>query len=63
MERTESTNGAVVRMFDSHSCGLGSTPGLAIIRRLSLLLVLVSEGFSSGSSDFLPPPTKKTKVL
>ena len=44
----------MVRALASHQCGPGSIPGLDVICRLSLLLVLVlaPRGFSSGTPVF-----------
>ena len=54
-----SGDGAVVRAFASHHCGLGSIPGLGVMCGLSLLLVLVPAlRVFSGYSGF--PPSKKT---
>ena len=41
----------MVRALASHQCGPGSIPGLGVICRLSLLLVLVlaPRGFPSGT--------------
>ena len=57
----ESRDGAVVRALASHQSGPGSIPGLGVICRLSLLLVLVlaSRGFSPGTLVF-PYPQNPT---
>ena len=56
-----SRGGTVVRALTSHQCDLGSTPGLAVICGLSLLLVitLAPRGFSPGTPVF-PSPQKPT---
>ena len=57
-----SKGGTVVRALASHQCGLGSNPGVAAPRGLSLLLVLslAPKGFFSGYSGF--PLSLKTNT-
>ena len=54
-----SRDGGVARALASHQCGRDSMPGLDVICRLSLLLVLVP-GFFSGFSGF--PSSTKTNI-
>ena len=57
-----SKGGAVVRALASYQCGPGSNPGVNVICRLSLLLVLsfAPTGFSSGTPPVFPSPQKPT---
>ena len=58
-----SRNGAVVKTFASHQCGLGSNPGLGVICGLSLLLVLIlaPRGSSPGTPVFPSSKTNSSK--
>lgn len=51
-----SRNGTVVRMLDSHQCGLGFICGLSLLLIFSFL-----RGFCQGILDFLPPRKESLK--